>query len=302
MRLSLQALCAAHAAEGSFLRPASARAARIRALEACSVKTLIAGGLVALLVLTAAPVATPVAGPQTLIDQVKETMSQVSGGSMQGSGHMYIWHPDGSAEVRDLSTQDFLQVTQYLSDELVHGINVQAADPSAGGVGVGVQINTNNGNYPYIPTSLPQIGATVWPFCDAATAYVYYVGAPPAGAAFQQLTGTGQTSPNGPVCPGLGAPFGDAFVWQDVTIDSRLLPAGASIVRQVGVAQVMAPGHDVAAGVAGGYLVGHPVESAHGAGSAVSMVWNSAFGTVSADMFRGNGDVVLVGNGELPVG
>ncbi|MCA1813274.1 MAG: hypothetical protein LC624_04900 [Halobacteriales archaeon] len=263
-------------------------------------RALIAGGTVLVLLLTAVPVAVPAApGSHTLLDDVTAKMMELSGGSMQGSATLYIWQPDGSAIARPMSTQDFLDTTHYLSNELLAGVDVEAADPTSGGVGVGVQVNSPNPTYPYLPTSIPTLGAMVWPFCDAATTYVYYAGSPPVGAAFQQRTGTGQVSPNGPVCPGLGAPFGDALIWQDVTIDSRLLPSDATIVRQVGVAQVMAPNHDVATGVAGGYLLGHPVGSAHGAGSAVSMVWTSAFGTLSADMFRGNGDVLLIGNGEL---
>lgn len=262
-------------------------------------KTFLAGACVLALLLTAVPVALPAAGAPTLLDDVRAKMAELSGGSMQGSGRMYLWQPDGSAVVRPITTDDFLGITAYLSDELVRGVSVQAADPTAGGAGFGTVVS--QAPFPPFPP------AQLWPFCDAATAYVYYAGSPPAGAAFQQRTGTGQASPLGPVCPGLGAPFGTAYLWQDVTIDSRLLPAGATVVRQVGVAQVMLPRVDVPVGPlgalgVGGYLVGHPVASAHGSGSAVSMVWTSAFGSLSADMFRGNGGAVLVGNDELPVG
>ncbi|HEV8358872.1 MAG TPA: hypothetical protein VGR28_00300, partial [Candidatus Thermoplasmatota archaeon] len=132
----------------------------------------------------------------------------------------------------------------------------------------------------------------------AATTYVYYSGSPPVGAGFAHRDGlpvpTGTT-----VCPALGSPFGASYVWADVTIDSRLLPAGTTVVRQVGVAVVMLPSVDLPFGVAGGYVIGRPVGSGHGVGAAVSMIWTSAFGTLSADMFRGEAAIILVGDSQL---
>jgi hypothetical protein len=122
------------------------------------------------------------------------------------------------------------------------------------------------------------------------------------GASFAKREGG--TVPTGTsVCPDFipASPFGPSFVWTDVTIDSRLLPAGTTIVRQVGVAQIMLPPTAIGqpVGVLGGYVIGRPVGSGHGVGAAVSMIWTSGFGTLSADMFRGERAVVLVGEAQV---
>lgn len=212
----------------------------------------------------------------SVFDMVKAEALRVSGGDLSKiGGTMIQWGP-GKTIVSETPVDgyQFLEFVSLATRHVDHG--TEAATPD-GGIGFGVNDRTVAG----------RLG---WPFCDYASIFQFYFGAPGSGIAKADSLGAALPVSNGPICGGF---YGPTQGWSDVTFDN----SGLSVLISAGAAMVMVPtgGSSSNVGVTGGYVFSpSSAMSAHGNGALYSI----GFFGLGFDYFLGGGNAISVGSAQ----